>query len=280
MFINLTSSITLVKNITLFFDFEGWWETPYRRHFDLDSSINNILEILSKYNAKAVFNTLGVIAENFPNLIKKINGEGHEIASHGYSHENFIQLDDVQLNTALNKTEIAIKKIIGQKPIGIRSPWLYHNANIYRIFQERGYKWASNQRFHHYSTLQRPDISLTAFSPLNAVRKAIIKYRVLRNINKPFRTGKLVEIPLLSLMDGELLGMFDPAQHSPAKWMNYASNSLLKQYAESNDYFNLNFHCWIIGTANRLSLLENILKHIKKDETNKFILAKDLIKQF
>ena len=48
---------------------------------------NKILSILKETNNKATFFILGYVAENFPELVEKIEEEGHEIASHGYSHK-------------------------------------------------------------------------------------------------------------------------------------------------------------------------------------------------
>jgi len=90
--------------------------------------------------------------------------------------------------------------------------------------------------------------------------------------------NNLMEIPLLSLMDGDLLGLIDPAQKSPENWINYAYKSLQQQYNESGKYFNLNFHPWLIGSENRLILLDKILNYIKNKRNNKFILAKEINK--
>ena len=48
---------------------------------------NNILELFDKYNIKSTFFILGWVAEKYPHLVRKIAGAGHEVASHGYSHQ-------------------------------------------------------------------------------------------------------------------------------------------------------------------------------------------------
>src|SRR5213596_2676235 len=45
-----------------------------------------VLDLLEKYNTRATFFAVGYIAEQHPELIEKIKSEGHEIASHSYSH--------------------------------------------------------------------------------------------------------------------------------------------------------------------------------------------------
>src|SRR3989338_7149335 len=109
-----------MKKVTIFFDLEGWWEAQYRGKFDLNKNVNKILKILDKHKAKAVFNTCGVVVEFFPGLVKKIYENGHEIASHGYRHENFIQLPSKTLNNILKKTEDLKKEVTSSKPVGVR----------------------------------------------------------------------------------------------------------------------------------------------------------------
>jgi len=52
----------------------------------VETNTNRILDIFSEHNVKATFFTLGWVAERFPSLITRIVAEGHELASHGYSH--------------------------------------------------------------------------------------------------------------------------------------------------------------------------------------------------
>ena len=53
----------------------------------VEGNVDIILELLDKYNSKATFFILGWIAERFPNVVKKIYNQGHEIACHGFNHE-------------------------------------------------------------------------------------------------------------------------------------------------------------------------------------------------
>ena len=62
--------------------FESWSKYESR----VLKNTNKILDLFEKYQIKATFFTLGYIAEKFPDLIKKIDDKGHEIASHSYSH--------------------------------------------------------------------------------------------------------------------------------------------------------------------------------------------------
>jgi peptidoglycan/xylan/chitin deacetylase (PgdA/CDA1 family) len=275
-----------MKKVIIFFDLEGWWaHTPSDGERYLIESVEKILQILRKYDIKAVFNTCGIVVENFPDLIKTLFSKGHEIASHGYAHENFAQLDVNDLNEILSKTENLIEETIGQKPIGIRSPWVIYNDVVYRVIEKRGYKWVSNKYMTFLEIGSKPD---SYFVSGVVIRKPQFLKKMIRELRfrkrwalypkEPFYVyKKLMEIPLLSSMDGDLLFYISPAQKSPERWLNYAYESLIKQFERSKEHFNLNFHPWLIGSANRPILLDKILNYLSKQKESRFILARDLL---
>ncbi|WP_242848748.1 polysaccharide deacetylase family protein [Syntrophomonas palmitatica] len=85
------------KMINIFtVDLEEWFHANYKSLIiDENSTCSNrvventmvLLELLDSYRAQATFFVLGYVAQRFPKLIKTISDMGHEIASHGYSHE-------------------------------------------------------------------------------------------------------------------------------------------------------------------------------------------------
>lgn len=274
-----------MKKIMLFFDLEGWWaHGPSDGGRYLIESIEKILRILRKYDIKAAFNTCGIVVEKFPHMIETIFAEGHEIASHGYMHENFAQLEVNELNDILDRTEKLIYHVTNQTPIGIRSPWLIHNDIVYRVIEKRGYKWASNKHMIYPEMRNKPD---SYFASGFFWGKKQIFYKFIGKLRfkklwasypkQPFYIiNKLMEIPLLSSMDGDLLFYLSPSQKSPDRWLEYAYKSLVKQFERSKEHFNLNFHPWLIGSANRSILLDKILNYLSKQKSQ-FILPRDLV---
>jgi len=51
-------------------------------------STSQLLDLLKKYNIKALFFCDGRAAESYPDLIDKIKSDGHLIGNHGYNHLN------------------------------------------------------------------------------------------------------------------------------------------------------------------------------------------------
>lgn len=63
-------------------DPETWQRQPSR----VVANTHELLAILEEAGIKATFFILGWVAEREPSLVRAITAEGHEIASHGYSH--------------------------------------------------------------------------------------------------------------------------------------------------------------------------------------------------
>ena len=95
------------------------WENQESR---IEKNVDKVLNILSERDTKATFFCLGWIVERFPGLIKKIHKEGHEIASHGYSHDVVYNLRRDEFSSDLIKSKDLLENIIGEKVIGYRAP--------------------------------------------------------------------------------------------------------------------------------------------------------------
>lgn len=60
-----------------------WDKWPSR----VEANTHKLLQLFSDANIKITFFILGWVAERHPDLVKAIQAQGHEIASHGYSHQ-------------------------------------------------------------------------------------------------------------------------------------------------------------------------------------------------
>lgn len=106
-----------------------------------------ILKLLDEYRAKATFFILGSVAAAEPALVRLIAGEGHEVASHGWSHTLIDQLTPDQFRHELAQTEDIIQVQSGYRPIGFRAPqWSVSGRTpwVHDILAERGYRYDSS----------------------------------------------------------------------------------------------------------------------------------------
>jgi polysaccharide deacetylase family protein (PEP-CTERM system associated) len=86
------------------------------------SETERILEIFRREKVRATFFVLGSLAEKFPNLIRKINSQGHEIASHSYLHKELHKQNPEDFLKDLQKSMEILKSITGKEVLGFRAP--------------------------------------------------------------------------------------------------------------------------------------------------------------
>ena len=58
-----------------------------------------VLDLFEKYNTKATFFCLAWVAERYPELIRRIVDDGHELASHGYDHKRVTNMTRLEFET-------------------------------------------------------------------------------------------------------------------------------------------------------------------------------------
>lgn len=81
-----------------------------------------ILELLSRRGVKGTFFILGVVAEEFPDLVKRIASENHELGVHGYNHLQFFRMNRDKAFQELDRAKKLIEDISGKEVYGHRAP--------------------------------------------------------------------------------------------------------------------------------------------------------------
>lgn len=113
----------------------------------LNRNIRKILAMLSEFNQRATFFILGSVAESDPSLAPLIASQGHEIASHGFSHTMVSQLSPAQFREEIKRTDRILFEQTGQKPVGFRAPqWSLSENRLsdFQVLQDEGYVYDSS----------------------------------------------------------------------------------------------------------------------------------------
>ena len=108
-----------------------YWGTEY---------VEMMLEILQKYNIKTTFFIGGTWAEENEILLKKMKNQGHEIASHGYSHKEHGKLSLEQNLSEISKCHEIVKAILGIDMELFAPPGGSYNKNTTISAEKLGYK--------------------------------------------------------------------------------------------------------------------------------------------
>jgi hypothetical protein len=106
-------------------------------------SPNNLLT----QSVKATFFVLGWIAERYPNLVRRIQKEGHEIACHGYAHRLVYTQSRNEFRQDIKKAKSILEEITGSEVMGYRAP-SYSITNksqwAFEVLAEEGFKYDSS----------------------------------------------------------------------------------------------------------------------------------------
>src|SRR5947199_571921 len=82
-----------------------------------------ILDILKAANVKAAFFLVGVNAERYPGLVRRIVNEGHEIGNHTYYHPNLALCWPEHIRLELNATQLLLGTLTGRSTTLFRPPY-------------------------------------------------------------------------------------------------------------------------------------------------------------
>ncbi len=96
---------------------------------------------------KATFFVLGSVAEKEPTLVPMIAACGHEIASHGYSHELVTSMDSGRFRDEVKRTAEILERQSGKRPIGFRAPQWSLGDTVswaFDILRDEGYLYDSS----------------------------------------------------------------------------------------------------------------------------------------
>lgn len=124
-------------------DRKDWSSMEYR----VEANTERLLELFSQRGVQATFFILGWVAERSPELVRRIQKAGHEIASHGYSHQLvYNQTPDV-FRDETRKSKQLLEDITGEPITGYRAASYSVTAQsrwALDILCEEGFTWDSS----------------------------------------------------------------------------------------------------------------------------------------
>lgn len=108
-----------------------------------------ILDILRAKNVKATFFLCGASAERYPELVRRIRDEGHEIGNHTWSHPWLYLAGREAMAAEIDRTQDVLEKITGTRPVWFRPPYGVRGFPLPGLLRERGMKmmlWSDRGR--------------------------------------------------------------------------------------------------------------------------------------
>ncbi|MEE9320252.1 MAG: XrtA system polysaccharide deacetylase [Granulosicoccus sp.] len=113
----------------------------------VEASTDRILSMLDEHSTKGTFFTLAWVAERYPELIRRIVDNGHELASHGCNHTRVTELSPESFCADVRRSKRVLEDIGGQQVKGYRAPtYSINKANdwAHDILADEGYLYSSS----------------------------------------------------------------------------------------------------------------------------------------
>ena len=98
-----------------------------------------ILEILKKHDVKATFFMTGGWVEKYPEDVKRIYAEGHDLGNHSQNHKQMSTLSEAECRTEILKVHEAVKELTGYEMRLFRPPYGDYNNTLIHTLYSCGY---------------------------------------------------------------------------------------------------------------------------------------------
>ncbi len=89
-----------------------------------------LLDALKARGARATFFVVGTRVTKYPDLIKRMEAEGHVVGNHTQNHKNLKYVSSSVLNSEIGTTAEAIKTVLGHYPVVMRCPGGNYNTTV------------------------------------------------------------------------------------------------------------------------------------------------------
>lgn len=156
---------------------DQWDQLPCR----VEQNTRRILALFAEKGVRATFFTLGWVAERYPQLVRDIVAQGHELACHSWEHTRVTEQSREQFRADIRKTRQLLEDVSGVRVIGYRAPSYSIGANnLWALDElaEAGYRYSSSIVPIRHDLYGMPDAPRFAFEAAG---------------------GRLLEIPITTL---------------------------------------------------------------------------------
>jgi len=128
-----------------------------------------ILSVLDKYDAHATFFVVGRNVANNSAALKRAYNLGCEIGNHSYTHPSLTSLGNSELASQVNRTDNAVKKVIGVAPALLRPPYGAQNERVRSRVNKSFIMWSVDTRDWEHRSVSKNIASVKANAKDGAV---------------------------------------------------------------------------------------------------------------
>jgi peptidoglycan-N-acetylglucosamine deacetylase len=113
--------------------------------------VPRVLDLLTERDVRTTWFVPGHTVETYPEICQEIVEAGHEVALHGYAHENVALLGEDEEREVFEKSHTVVGELAGRAPRGFRAPAWDLSPNSVKIMEDLGLEYDSSLMGHDYS---------------------------------------------------------------------------------------------------------------------------------
>jgi polysaccharide deacetylase family sporulation protein PdaB len=105
-----------------------------------DKDTAKILEILKKHNVKVTFFMTGGWVDSFPENVKRIAAEGHDLGNHSENHKEMSKLTEEEIREEVQSVHKKVKELTGVEMSLFRAPYGDYDDELVTTVNALGYQ--------------------------------------------------------------------------------------------------------------------------------------------
>ena len=107
---------------------------------------DRLLDGLRERGASATFFLVGEQAERYPELVKRMKAEGHQVGNHTWSHVRLEGASEAVIREEVGKNEELLEKLLGGSGYWLRPPYGLITPGTEKLIQVPMVKWSVDPR--------------------------------------------------------------------------------------------------------------------------------------
>jgi len=134
---------SFMKNITITVDVEEDCPPMLTSTRGMEEGMPKLLKLFKKEGIKATFFVTGMMAEQYPDLIRQIPEEGHELGCHGYTHARFDRMGKEEAKIDLKRAGNVLRQF-EKRMVSFRAPNLQFPESYLELLEKEGFRYDSS----------------------------------------------------------------------------------------------------------------------------------------